>query len=216
MDTIKNKTAIKGNSWLQSKKPEGPNFLPQHLMDTETSRLLSSTNFGSRWKMATAAALWSEMSHKSCFISSVVVVEKNELLFSPSHSHVYPSVICALEQRLLMPCLWYMTHHTGQLFIQWINPERGEGERREKNATLTAISQVGGFTVPLCSYSSSPSIPPSLSPSSHPHPILSRLGTWGKSIMGRQVWWQIVYLTSARLAFYNLVCVSALSRPHNK
>lgn len=94
-------------------------------MDTLTSRLLSSTNFWSMWKMAHAASMGSEMSHKSCFISSMVVAEKDELLFSPPfHSHVYLSVIYALEQRLLMPCLWYMTHHTQQLFILWINPER--------------------------------------------------------------------------------------------
>lgn len=55
--------------------------------------------------MVRAAGMWSEMSHKSCFISSVVVAEKDELLFFSSHSHVYLSVICALEQRLLMPCL---------------------------------------------------------------------------------------------------------------
>lgn len=41
-----------------------------------------------------------------------------------SHSHVYLPVIHALEQRLLMPCLWYMRHHVPQRFIQWINPER--------------------------------------------------------------------------------------------
>lgn len=55
--------------------------------------------------MAGAASMWPEMSHKSCFISSAALAEKDELLFFPSHSHVYLSVICALEQRLLMPCL---------------------------------------------------------------------------------------------------------------
>lgn len=115
-------------------------------MDTLTSRLLSSTNFWCMWKMVCAASMWSEMSHKSCFISSVVVAEKDELLFFPSHSHVYLSVICALEQRLLMPCLWYMTHHTGQLFILWINPER------EKKKCKPDCHQPGGsLTVPLCS-----------------------------------------------------------------
>lgn len=123
-------------------------------MDTLTSRLLSSTNFWSMWKMVRAAGMWSEMSHKSCFISSVVVAEKDELLFFSSHSHVYLSVICALEQRLLMPCLWYMTHHTEQLFILWINPER-----EKKNANLTAISQGGSLTVPLCSSAPKPLIP---------------------------------------------------------
>lgn len=58
--------------------------------------------------MVHTAGMWSEMSHKSCFISAVVVAERDELLFFCfflSHSHVYLSVICALEQRLLMPRL---------------------------------------------------------------------------------------------------------------
>lgn len=110
-------------------------------MDTLTSRLLSSTNFWSRWKMVQAAGMWPEMSHKSSFISSVVVAEKDELLFFSSHSHVYLSVICALEQRLLMPCLWYMTHHTEQLFILWINPER-EGEKKMQ----TWLPSAGGLS----------------------------------------------------------------------
>lgn len=93
-------------------------------MDTVTSRLLSSTNFWSMWKMGLHAGMWSKMTHKSSFISSLVLAEKDELLFFPSHSHVYLSVIRALEQRLLMPSLWYMTHRTVQLFIQWINPEK--------------------------------------------------------------------------------------------
>lgn len=93
-------------------------------MDTVTSRLLSSTNFWSMWKMGLHAGMWSKMTHKSSFISSLVLAEKDELLFFPSHSHVYLSVIRALEQRLLMPSLWYMTHRTVQLFIQWINPKK--------------------------------------------------------------------------------------------
>jgi len=48
MDTIKNKTAIKKIADCGVKKPEGPNFLLKYLMDTVTSRLLSSTNF---WSM---------------------------------------------------------------------------------------------------------------------------------------------------------------------
>lgn len=149
-------------------------------MDTLTSRLLSSTNFWSMWKMVRAASMWLEMSHKSCFISSVVVAEKDELLFFSSHSHVYLSVICALEQRLLMPCLWYMTHHTEQLFILWINPERGG---KEKKMQTWLPSAGGGLSLFLCApllpllppptpYSHDPSHLPSLSelhiPSSYP------------------------------------------------
>lgn len=62
-------------------------------MDTLTSRLLSSTNFWSMWKMVCAAGMWSEMSHKSCFISSVVVAEKDELLFF----HLIHMSICLLS-----------------------------------------------------------------------------------------------------------------------
>lgn len=173
-------------------------------MDTLTSRLLSSTNFWSRWKMVQAAGMWPEMSHKSSFISSVVVAEKDELLFFSSHSHVYLSVICALEQRLLMPCLWYMTHHTEQLFILWINPERegGGGECKPD------CHQPGGsLTAPLCSpgppfltHMIRPTFPPfeRWIPSSFlPCDIEQTRGA--ESIMGSQVWWQIVYLTSARL-----------------
>lgn len=125
-------------------------------MDTLTSRLLCSTNFWSMWKMVRAASMWSEMSHKSCFISSVAVAEKDELLSHPppphpSHSHVYLSVICALEQRLLMPCLWYMTHQTEQLFILWINPER-RGEKCKPDCHQPG----GSLTVPLCSPGSPP------------------------------------------------------------
>lgn len=71
---------------------------------------------------ALLAGMWSKMTHKSSFISAVVLAEKDELRFSPpSHSHVYLSVSCALEQRLLMPYLWCMTHQKQQLFIKWIN-----------------------------------------------------------------------------------------------
>lgn len=128
-------------------------------MDTLTSRLLCSTNFWSMWKMVRAASMWSEMSHKSCFISSRSLAEKDELLFSPpSHSHVYLSVICALEQRLLMPCLWYMTHQTEQLFILWINPER-RGEKCKPDC-----HQPGALSLFLCAPLHPPTPPTSSSP----------------------------------------------------
>ena len=43
--------------------------------------------------MVRAAGMWSEMSHKSCFIFSVVVAEKDELLFF----HLIHMSICLLS-----------------------------------------------------------------------------------------------------------------------
>lgn len=51
----------------------------------------------------------------------VLLAEKDELLFSIP---ILPSICLLavpLSKRLLMPCLWYMTHHPQQLFIKWIN-----------------------------------------------------------------------------------------------
>lgn len=166
--------------------------------------------------MAGAASMWPEMSHKSCFISSAALAEKDELLFFPSHSHVYLSVICALEQRLLMPCLWYMTHHTEQLFILWINSVR-EGEWRSGRGKMEGKKMQtwpGGKGVVLShSYFeprllSSHMIRPIFLPScwirkAPPLPS-APLRCWeepweAECIMGSPVRWQIVYLTSARL-----------------
>lgn len=44
--------------------------------------------------MVRAASMWSEMSHKSCFISSMALAEKDELLFSP---HLIHMSICLLS-----------------------------------------------------------------------------------------------------------------------
>ncbi len=65
-------------------------------MDTVTSRLLSSTNFWSMWKMGPHAGMWSKMTHKSSFISSVVLAEKDELLFF----HLIHMSICLLSMPL--------------------------------------------------------------------------------------------------------------------
>lgn len=46
--------------------------------------------------MVRAASMWSEMSHKSCFISSVAVAEKDELLFF-SPPHLIHMSICLLS-----------------------------------------------------------------------------------------------------------------------
>lgn len=63
------------------------------------------------------------MSHKSSTIFIVAMAERDEsplptpTYLSPSHSHVYLPVIHALELRLLMPCLLYMTRLVPQRFI---------------------------------------------------------------------------------------------------
>lgn len=171
-------------------------------MDTLTSRLLSSTNFWSMWKMVHTAGMWSEMSHKSCFISSVVVAERDELLFF----HLIHMSICLLSVPLSKDywCpvfdIWHITQSS---FSSCELTQRG----REKNANLTAVSQGGPLAVPLCSCA------PHLS-HSHDPSYLSPLRAMGsllapyflipsrwqaESIMGSQVRWQIVYLTSARL-----------------
>lgn len=174
-------------------------------MDTLTSRLLSSTNFWSMWKMVRAAGMWSEMSHKSCFISSVVVAEKDELLFF----HLIHMSICLLSVPLSKDywCpvfdIWHITQSS---FSSRELTQRG----REKNSNLTAISQGGSLTTPLCS--SAPPLPlltwslptflpsePWIPSSSLPSDIEQTGGGGAESIMGSQVWWQIVYLTSVRL-----------------
>lgn len=98
--------------------------------------------------------MWSVVSHKSSSIFSVVIAERDEPLPSPppSHSHVYLPVIHALEQRLLMPCLWYMTHHVPQRFIQWINPERG-GEKKQpkREPWLLSLPRLAHNSLFLCS-----------------------------------------------------------------
>lgn len=80
--------------------------------------------------------IWSMMSHKSSSIFSGVAPQTTPPPPpSPSHSHVYLPVIHALEQRSLMPCLWYMTHHVTR-FIQWINPKK---KRKKKPAAVTSL-----------------------------------------------------------------------------
>lgn len=44
--------------------------------------------------MAGTASMWPEMSHKSCFISSAALAEKDELLFFP---HLIHMSICLLS-----------------------------------------------------------------------------------------------------------------------
>lgn len=131
-------------------------------MDTLTSRLLSSTNFWNMWKMVCAAGMWSEMSHKSCFISSVVVAEKDELLFF----HLIHMSICLLSVPLSKDywCpvfdIWHITQSS---FSSCELTQRG----RKKNANLTAISH-GALSLLLCA--PMPQLPtPTPSPSLSSH-----------------------------------------------
>lgn len=171
-------------------------------MDTLTSRLLSSTNFWNMWKMVCAASMWSEMSHKSCFISSVVVAEKDELLFF----HLIHMSICLLSVPLSKDywCpvfdIWHITQSS---FSSSELTQRG----RKKKCKPDCYQPWGSLTAPLCSYA--PNRPPPRNPSLSSHDptflpfellIPSSSDTeQTESIMDSQVWWQIVYLTSERL-----------------
>lgn len=182
-------------------------------MDTLTSRLLSSTNFWSMWKMGRAASMWSEMSHKSCFISSVVVAEKDELLFF----HLIHMSICLLSVPLSKDywCPVFDIWHIAQSsFSSCELTQRGS----EKNANLTAISQGDSFTVPLCSPGPLPH------PYDHSHPSSfsaadlllfpaswywadrEQRASWVAKFGGKLFIWPLHVST-----FYNLVCVTPVS-----
>lgn len=188
-------------------------------MDTLTSRLLSSTNFWSMWKMVRAAGMWSEMSHKSCFISSVVVAEKDELLFF----HLIHMSICLLSVPLSKDywCpvfdIWHITQSS---FSSRELTQRG----REKNSNLTAISQGGSLTTPLCSSAPPPS-PAHMIPSHLPSfrtvdpllfpPVWYRVdgggeqrASWVAKFGGKLFIWPLCVS-----AFYNLVRVTPVSSP---
>lgn len=115
-------------------------------MDTLTSRLLSSTNFWSMWKMVGAAGMWSEMSHKSCFISFVVVAEKDELLFF----HLIHMSICLLSVPLSKDywCpvfdIWHITQSS---FSSCELTQRG---REEKKMQTWLPSARGALSLFLC------------------------------------------------------------------
>lgn len=173
------------------------------------------------WKMVRAAGMWSEMSHKSCFISSVVVAEKDELLFF----HLIHMSICLLSVPLSKDywCpvfdIWHITQSS---FSSRELTQRG----REKNSNLTAISQGGSLTTPLCS-SAPPPFPCSHDPfppsflqnhGSPPLPSLlisSRQGgggkqraSWVAKFGGKLFIWPLCVS-----AFYNLVRVTPVSSP---
>ena len=179
-------------------------------MDTLTSRLLSSTNFWSMWKMVRAAGMWSEMSHKSCFISSVVVAEKDELLFF----HLIHMSICLLSVPLSKDywCpvfdIWHITQSS---FSSCELTQRG----RETNANLTAISQGGSLTVPLCSsappppflsHMSLPSLKTLLFPPFGYWENREQRASWVAKFGGKLFIWPLHVS-----AFYNLVCVTPVS-----
>lgn len=169
-------------------------------MDTLTSRLLSSTNFWSMWKMVGAAGMWSEMSHKSCFISSVVVAEKDELLFF----HLIHMSICLLSVPLSKDywCpvfdIWHITQSS---FSSCELTQRGRKKCKPD------CHQPGGLSHSSFVLFCPPSLTHMILPTFFPleswipsSPLPSDIEQGGaESIMGSQVWWQIVYLTSARL-----------------
>lgn len=101
-------------------------------MDTVTSRLLSRTNFWSMWKMGPHAGMWSKMTHKSSFISSVVLAEKDELLFF----HLIHMSICLLFVPLSKDywCPAFDIWHISQCSFS------SSELTQKKNANLTAIS----------------------------------------------------------------------------
>lgn len=172
-------------------------------MDTLTSRLLCSTNFWSMWKMVRAASMWSEMSHKSCFISSRSLAEKDELLFSP---HLIHMSICLLSVPLSKDywCPVFDIWHIRQSSFSSSELTQRGGEKKCK----PDCHQPGALSLFLCA----PLQPPHPTPPQHHPPHLS--SSWNppvpssflrleraESITGSQVWWQIVYLTSACLCF---------------
>lgn len=178
-------------------------------MDTLTSRLLSSTNFWSMWKMVCAAGMWSEMSHKSCFISSVVVAEKDELLFF----HLIHMSICLLSVPLSKDywCpvfdIWHITQSS---FSSCELTQRG----REGKKCKPDWHQPWGLslTVPLCSSA----LPPSLT-SSHLPSLFSpfwywadreQRASWVAKFGGKLFIWPLHVS-----ALYNLVCVTPVSSP---
>ena len=187
-------------------------------MDTLTSRLLSSTNFWSMWKMVGAAGMWSEMSHKSCFISSVVVAEKDELLFF----HLIHMSICLLSVPLSKDywCpvfdIWHITQSS---FSSCELTRRG----REKKCKPDC-HQPGGLShcsfvlrwppsrpvLPLLTWSFSTFLPPD--PPPLPSPSRRRGGeqraSWVAKFGGKLFIWPLHVS-----AFYNLVCVTPVSSP---
>lgn len=87
-----------------------------------------------------SACQWSTKPHKSSSITSDgrkgwVAPRPSP---QPSHSHVYLPVIHALEQRLLMPCLWFITYHVLHRFSQWGDPKQMR-KNKAKQASLLAI-----------------------------------------------------------------------------
>lgn len=84
-----------------------------------------------------SACQWSTKPHKSSSITSDgrkgwVAPRPSP---QPSHSHVYLSVIHALERRLLMPCLWFITYHVLHRFSQWGDPKQMRKNKSQAGLT---------------------------------------------------------------------------------
>lgn len=157
-------------------------------MDTVTSRLLSSTNFWSMWKMGPHAGMWSKMTHKSSFISCVVLAEKDELLFF----HLIHMSICLLFVPL-------SKDYWCPAFDIWHISRRGfsSSELTQKKCKPDCHRLPGSLTFLLCSRN-----PPTFL-------ILSRQGQralWVGEFGGKLFIWPL-HIS----AFYNLICVIPVS-----
>ena len=159
-------------------------------MDTVTSRLLSSTNFWSMWKMGPHAGMWSKMSHKSSFISSLVLAEKDELLFF----HLIHMSICLLSVPLSKDywCPAFDIWHISQCSFS-------SSELTQKKCKPDC-HQLGGFlTILLCSYTPLPL---------HLHDIeqTGQRALWVAKFGGELFIWPLHVSV-----FYNLLCVGPVS-----
>lgn len=185
-------------------------------MDTLTSRLLSSTNFWSMWKMVHTAGMWSEMSHKSCFISSVVVAERDELLFF----HLIHMSICLLSVPLSKDywCpvfdIWHITQSS---FSSCELTQRG----RKKMQTWLPSAR-GALLQFLCALVHPTFLTHTILPTflrSEPW-VPSSLPTFWYQVDGKQRASRVAKFGGKLFiwplhvsAFYNLVCVTPVSSP---
>lgn len=161
-------------------------------MDTVTSRLLSSTNFWSMWKMGPRAGMWSKMTHKSSFISSVVLAEKDELLFF----HLIHMSICLLFVPLSKDywCPAFDIWHISQCSFS-------SSELTQKKCKPDCHRLPGSLTFLLCSRK-----PPTFL-------ILSRRGREHYGYPSLVANCLSDLCTSLHFIIY---CVSSLCHPHNK